>query len=137
MALFLSRTNTSPYEEYSSGGAGTDPIGKSVGPLDGSGTPATVETDPKEVFLVATDMFYDTIEVSALDNPTGVTWQVSATEGGTYGATISPADMDATSEDQVTSVWLKVEVENDGSVTADTYTQTDVRLQANEHATAP
>ena len=136
MALFLSRTNTSPYEEYSSGGAGSDPIGKSV-ELDGSGTPATVETDPKQAFLVATDMFYDNIEVSVLNNPTGVTWEVSATEGGTYGATINPADMDATTEDQVTPVWLQAEVVNDGSVTTDTYTQTDVRLQANEHATAP
>lgn len=135
MALFLSRTGTSPYEEYSSG-AGSDPIGKSV-ELDGSGTPATVETNPKQAFLVATDMFYDGIAVSVVDNPTGVTWEVSATEGGTYGATINPADMDATTEDQVTPVWLQAEVVNDGSVATGSYTQAGIRVQAVEHETTP
>jgi len=128
MSLKLAKNNTSPYDYYSEGD-GSDPVTVSV-TLDNSG--GTSDTNVVTAYLVATDYNYTGITVTTQNEETGIDWKLSL-DNSTWADSINPADMDATSGDQTTPVYLKAVVNNDGTVATGNYTQADVKITATEN----
>jgi len=128
MSLKLSKTNTSPYDYYSEGD-GSDPVTVSV-TLDGSG--GTVDSDVVTAYLVATQYNYTGINVTAVNEETGIDWKFSL-DNSTWADSIAPADMNATGGDQTTTVYIKAVVTNDGSVATGNYVQADIKITATEN----
>jgi len=122
MALELVKNGTS--DEYSYGGAGTDPVTNST-TLDDTGSPATEDSNTVTAQLRATTYEYTGISITPADEYTGIVKKLSldnsnwfdALTSGTGGAAAGEiADMDATGGTQTTTVYIKDVVDNDGSV---------------------
>lgn len=118
--------NTAPAYDYYSEGDGSDPV-PSTAAVSGTGGSAlgAVVT----AYLVATTYNYTGIAVTPVSEETGINWQVSL-DNSTWLETVSPADMDARVTDQVTTIYLRPTVANDGSVTVGSYTACDVSVTA-------
>lgn len=125
MSLKLSSTNTSPYSYYSEGD-GSNPITASV-TLDNAG--GTLDTNVVTAYLVATTYSYTGITVQPVNEEAGIDWQISL-DNTTWAQSITPADMDATAGDQVTTVYLKAVVANDGTVDIGNYVAADIQINA-------
>ena len=52
---------------------------------------------------------------------TGIAVQIAATAGGSYGASLSPANMNALSVDQVSNIFFRAQAANNGSVPTGRY----------------
>ena len=127
MSLQLSSTNTSPYSYYSTGD-GSNPISETI-TVDNSG--GTLDTPVDTVYLVATTYSYTGITVQPVSEETGIDWMVSL-DNSTWAESVTPADMDASGGDQVTTIYLKAVVNNDGTVATGTYTAADIQITATE-----
>jgi len=130
MSLQISKNNT-PVYDYFSTGDDSDPITRSV-TLDGDGTPDA--SGELTAYLVATDFNYTGITVTVTGNPTGVTWEISLTSGASFGASVSPADMDALVSDQVTTLYMRATVVDDGSVSTSNIAAPKFNVSATENA---
>lgn len=129
MGIFIGKNATEPYSAVSTGN-NSNPITRSV-TLDGSG--GTVTTEVVTKYLVAQTYNYTGIEVEIMNNPTGVTWQVSLQESEGFGSLITPSAMDALAGDQVTPIYARAEVANDGSVGTSIITDAVFRVTATEN----
>lgn len=125
MSLKISNTNTPTYD-YWSEGTGANP-GASSASADGSG--GTVNGDVVTAYLVAVGNSYSGISVAPANEETGINWQVSL-DGATWGVTVYPSAMDATSADQVITLYFRPVVTNDGSVPPGLYTACNVQVAA-------
>jgi hypothetical protein len=125
MALKISKTNAPAYDYYSEGD-GTDPVASTAAV---SGTGGSAVGAVVTAYLVATTYNYTDIAVTPAAEETGINWQVSL-DNATWLETVSPADMDATSADQVVTIYLRPTVANDGSVTVGSYTACNVSVTA-------
>lgn len=130
MSLQIAKNSSPPYDYYSSGDD-SDPISRSV-VLDGDGV-ADV-SNVLTAYLVATTYSYTDITVSVVDNPAGVTWEVSLSSGSGFGSSVSPDDMDASIADQTTAVYLRATVADDGSVDPSVVTAPVIRISYIESA---
>jgi len=128
MSLKLSSTNTSPYDYYSEGD-GSAPISASV-TLDNNG--GTKDTNVVTSYLVGTDYNYTGITVEPVNEETGIDWKVSL-DNSTWDDSIDPGDMDASSDDVVTTIYLKAVIANDGTVSTGNYVAADVKVTATEN----
>ena len=123
MSLKLSKTNTPAYDYYSEGD-GTDPATQAV-TLDGSG--GTVTSSAITAYLIATLLAYSSISVTPVSEEAGINWQVSL-DNINWAETVSPANMNATAADQVTTIYLRYVATNDGTVTPGYKTAANVRV---------
>ena len=83
--------------------------------VDNTGSPATVDSDVIDLYLVARTYNYTSIAISILNEQSGMDWQLSADAGDTYEDSLDSTDlpaMDATSTDQVKAIKAKVVVAN-------------------------
>lgn len=131
MSIGLSKTNSEPYDYYSTGD-GSDPISVS-GTVSGSG--GTIDSSVVTAYLVATTFRYSGIILSAVNEQTGIDWQLSL-NNSTWANSITPADINAISLDVVTTIYLKAVLTNDGSgnqPATGIYTNPDIRIQATEN----
>lgn len=119
MSLKLSKTNTPAYDYLSENGAMSNPVTRSV-IIDKTGTPATKESSAQTLYLVASQAgnanigSYSGITIQAQDadvNADGVTWQLSL-NGSTWTTSITPADMDCESADDIITVYARISVDN-------------------------
>jgi len=114
MSLRLAKNNTSPYDYVSIDGDMNNPIICHV-VIDKSG--GTTESQPYEVYLVATDEgdgnigSYSEIEVEPDSSQEGITWEISQ-DGQEWAAKIEPDNMDVTEADQVEPVFVRVVADN-------------------------
>lgn len=131
MSLKLAKNNTPTYD-YFSEGDGTDPISVS-GTVNGSG--GTVDSSTATLYLIATQYRYSGITLDVLNEAAGMNWKLSL-NGSTWLDSVTPADMNALSADQVTTVYAKAVLTNDGSGSQPAtgiYTVPDIRIQATEN----
>jgi hypothetical protein len=131
MSLKLAKNNT-PIYDYFSDGDGSDPISVS-GTVNGSG--GTVDSTTVALYLIATQYNYTDIVLSSLNEQVGMDWKLSL-DGSTWLDTVEPSDMDALSEDQVTLVYAKSVLTNDGGGNqpeTGIYTVPDIQIAATEN----
>ncbi len=64
----------------------------------------------------------------------GVDFLLSSTSGGAFGATLTPADMNALTLDQTTEVYAKARAQNDGSVISGRYGFFGIDIQGQANA---
>lgn len=62
-----------------------------------------------------------------------MTWEVSLASGSGFGSSIAPSDMDASVSDQVTTIYLRATVVDDGSVTTSNITAPKVNVSETEN----
>ncbi len=127
MSLKYSLTSTDPYD-YLSEQTEANPASFTV-TLDNSG--GTVETTATELFLIATTYVYTNIQLEVTGAPAGITWYLSS-DGSNYSTTLSLGDIDATSNDVVTSIWCKAEVANDGTIGTGDYISANYKISYTE-----
>lgn len=125
MSLKLSKTNTPAYDYYSEGD-GTDPVAAAI-TLDGTG--GTVTSSVITAYLIATLLSYTSITVEPINEETGINWQVSL-DNSTWAESVTPPNLDATSADQVDTIYLRAVALNDGSVTPGAKIACNVRVAA-------
>jgi hypothetical protein len=129
MSITLSKTDTAPYD-YVSESDGSNPLASTV-VLDASG--GTEDSEVITVYVVATTYNYTAISISTVNEDAGIDWKLSLNNVDWYD-TVEPGDMDATSDDQVTTIYAKAVVTDDGSVPAGTYATPDITVEANDNA---
>ena len=127
MSLKLAQDSTTPYN-YFSQGDGSNPLSITI-TLDGSG--GYKDSSTVEAYLVATEFKYTGIEVTVINDDSSRDWKISL-DGVDFYDTVNPPDMDARSEDQVTTLYFRVHVLNDGSLSAQEFTTPDVKITATE-----
>ena len=103
--------------------------------LDNTGTPATITSDPVTLYLVARSYNYTGIAMTLVNEQTDRNWQLSA-DGTTWeeslDSTALPA-MDATSTDQLKTIYARCVVGNAGTVATGIYTVPDIQTTATEN----
>lgn len=121
--LKLAKNNAAPFD-YFSEGDGTDPLvgGIALDGLGGTLTSATVTA-----YLVATGFLYQSIVVQPVSEETGINWQVSL-NGSDWAESVTPANMDARSADQVIPIYFRMVVANDNSKATGSYTAADISV---------
>ena len=127
MSLKLAQDSTTPYN-YFSQGDGSNPLSITI-TLDGSG--GYKDSSTVEAYLVATEFKYTEIEVTVINDDSSRDWKISL-DGVDFYDTVNPPDMDARSEDQVTTLYFRARVLNDGSLSAQEFTTPDVKITATE-----
>ena len=139
MALQLVKNSTT--DEFSFGGAGDDPISKSVN-LDDSGSPATIDTNTITAQIRATTYLYSNISMSVISEDAGIDYKLSLNNTNFFDSLASGnggdaageiPNIDATSETQTKTVYIKAVVDNDGSVSAGDKTTPKIRLSRTEN----
>jgi hypothetical protein len=139
MAFQLVKTGTT---DAISTGDGTDPWSISGVTLNQSGTPATIDSSPVQAELLAQTYLYSGISMQLISEAAGIDYKLSLdntnwfdalTSGAGGDAAGEIADMDATGSDVRKTVYMKVVVANDGSVTAGTKTAPDIRITRTEN----
>lgn len=130
MSLQLSSSDSSPYSFFSSDGGGSVPIPVSV-TLDNTG--GTTTSAEVEIFVVAQTHAYSGISVTCInETDTGIDYEISLTSGTGFANTVSPSDMDASSSDQTTSIFVRAVFANDGTISTGDYTAADINLAGTE-----
>jgi len=127
MSLKLAQDSTTPYN-YFSQGDGSNPLSITI-TLDGGG--GYKDSSTVEAYLVATEFKYTGIEVTVINDDSSRDWKISL-DGVDFYDTVNPPDMDARSEDQVTTLYFRAHVLNDGSLSAQEFTAPDVKITATE-----
>ena len=127
MSLKLAQDSTTPHN-YFSQGDGSNPLSITI-TLDGSG--GYKDSSTVEAYLVATEFKYTGIEVTVINDDSSRDWKISL-DGVDFYDTVNPPDMDARSEDQVTTLYFRTRVLNDGSLSAQEFTTPDVKITATE-----
>jgi len=137
MALQLVKNGTS--DDFSFGGAGDDPISKSVN-LDDTG--GTINTNTVTAQLRATTWDYTNISMSIQSEESGLdyklsldntNWHDSLASGNGGDAAGQIANIDATGGTQTKTVYIRAVVNNNGTVTAGQKTAAKVRLNFTEN----
>lgn len=100
--------------------------------VDNSGSPATISSASQTLYLVARDFNYTGITVGMINEEAGMNWQLSA-NNSTWVESLSPSDMNALSSDQVTTVYAKCVVNNNGTVATGVYSVPDIQTAATEN----
>jgi hypothetical protein len=135
MAILVCRNNTGTngdidtYDPLSSGD-NSDPLSATV-VLDGTNSPTYIESTPQQLYLVATQHTYTGITVEIINDTVDIDWLVSL-DNASYTDSVTPTDMDASVTDVVTSIYFKVKVKNDGTVTSQNFTTPKIRITATE-----
>jgi hypothetical protein len=127
MSLKLSKTATPAYDYYSEGD-GTDPVSVTA---TCTGAGGTIDSTTVTAYLIATTFKYTDIELSVVNEQTGIDWKLSL-NNSTWANTIEPSDMNALSADTSTTVYIKGVVTNDGTVTTGIYTTPDIQISSVE-----
>lgn len=133
MALLICKNNTGTngdidsYDPLSQGD-NTDPLVAAV-LLDGAG--GTKESTVSQMYLVATLKKYTAIFVEVINDSSSIDWKLSL-DNSTWTDSVSPSDMNALTTDQITSIYFKCVVLNDGSVGSQTFTTPKIRIEAVE-----
>lgn len=127
MSLKLAQDSTTPYN-YFSQGDGSNPLSITI-TLDGSG--GYKDSSTVEAYLVATEFKYAGIEVTVINDDSSRDWKISL-DGVDFYDTVNPSDMDARTEDQITTLYFRTRVLNDGSLSAQEFTTPDVKITATE-----
>jgi len=129
--LKLAKNNTPVYDYYSNGD-GSDPVSISA-TLDNAG--GTVNTATITAYLIATTYNYTGISMSVSNEQTGIDWKLSVDNATWLDALTStqlPA-MNATSTDQVKTVYIRGVINNNGTVATGTYTTPDIQVAYTEN----
>ena len=130
MSLQLSSTDTSPYAFFSVG-TGATPVTMSETLDQTGGTETSAEV---EVFIVAEDYSYTGITATCVnETDTGIDLEISLTSGTGFANTVSPSDMDASSADVVTSLFVRAVSSNDGTLTTNDYTAANINVSGTEN----
>jgi len=127
MSLKLAQDSTAPHN-YFSQGDGSNPLSITI-TLDGSG--GYKDSSTVEAYLVATEFKYTGIEVTVINDDSSRDWKISL-DGVDFYDTVNPSDMDARTEDQITTLYFRTRVLNDGSLSAQEFTTPDVKITATE-----
>ncbi len=129
--LKLAKNNTPVYDYYSNGD-GSDPVSISA-TLDNVG--GTINTATITAYLIATTYNYTGISMGILNEQAGIDWKLSI-DGSTWldalTSTQLPA-MNATSTDQVKTVYIRGVIDNNGTVATGTYTTPDIQVAYTEN----
>lgn len=129
MSLKLSSNDTPPYSYFSSGTEAT-PITVSV-TLDNTG--GTVTSSEVTIYAVATTYNYTSITMTCVNEvDTGIDWEISLTSGSGFANSIAPGDMDASSADVTTPIYVRATFVNDGSLATGDYTAANINLSGTE-----
>lgn len=119
-------TNNAPAYDYLSEGDGSNPAASSA---TVNGTGGTSIGTVLILYLIATTYNYTGLSVTPVNETAGINWQVSL-NGSAWAESVNPGDMDARAGDQVTTLYLRPVVDNDGSVGVGTYTACDIEVAA-------
>lgn len=128
MSLKIAKNNAPAYD-YISEGDGSDPATISA-TLNNQG--GTLDSNVLTYYLVATTFNYTGISVQPITENAGIDWKVSLNNVNWFDS-VSPANMDARVTDQVTTIYLKAVVNNNGTVATGNYTSADVRVASTEN----
>lgn len=131
MSLKLAKNNTPSYDYYSEGD-GSDPVSISA-TLNNTG--GTVNTATITAYLIATTYNYTGISMSVLNEQTGIDWKLSVDNATWLDALTStqlPA-MNATTADQVKTIYIRGVINNNGTVATGTYTAPDIQVAYTEN----
>ena len=83
--------------------------------VDNTSSPATVDSDVVDLYLIARTYNYTSISMSILNEQVGMDWKLSANAGSTYENSLDSTDlpaMNATSADQTKAIKIKCVVSN-------------------------
>ena len=137
MSIKLTKDNTAAPDAYSSGD-GSDPVSVSL-TLDGTNSPTTVSGAPAtNLFVWADDDTtnidnYSSVVVSISGADTGITWEISLTDGSGYASSISLSDLDVSATYHAIQIYARATALNDGSVATANYTTADIQITATEN----
>ena len=115
--IAISSTNTDPYSFYSTSGAGTNPITRSV-ELSQDSSPEYVESASLRAYLIC-QTAADQVKISAVNEDAGVEWQFNnpATETNWVSYLIFAEIEGSMETPEVKEIDIRTRVINDGTVT--------------------
>ena len=113
--IAISSTNTDPYSFYSTSGAGTNPITRTV-ELSQDSSPTHVESAVLTAYLIS-QANADHVKISAVNEDAGVEWQFSKNNSDWFTELTYNNVTGSSETPNVETIYIRTKVINDGTVT--------------------